>query len=81
MDIADYGDKYNCSLYTNVTGTWKVNKTIEIQNSYPGFIRLYNVPQGTYKWTVNCSNAEGMWYPRNAPRGGSKGYWILYVIP
>ena len=80
----DHSSKLNCTLFTNVSSTWKVNRTlIGVNANEVNHTVLYGVSEGMYGWTVSCSDGLHQYiFPRNASRtdGVAPGqYWIFYV--
>ncbi|PIN92051.1 hypothetical protein COU56_04315, partial [Candidatus Pacearchaeota archaeon CG10_big_fil_rev_8_21_14_0_10_31_9] len=53
--VQDLEGLANCTLYTNVTGTWAANDTSSISGTfnYTNFT-MNNLPNGTYLWNVGC---------------------------
>jgi hypothetical protein len=81
-DADEPGMKFNCSIWTNVSGYWSVNRTtLGVKSSETNNVFLLGVPAGMYGWTVNCSDGAHNVYPTaaNAPRDTPNGYWIFYV--
>jgi len=66
-----------CSMWNNFSGGWGLKRTeTAINNGGINYFDLGMVPQGVYKWAVNCSDTGGHnIFPSNAP----KGYWIFSV--
>ncbi|MFZ2455586.1 MAG: hypothetical protein WAX07_03825 [Candidatus Altiarchaeia archaeon] len=81
----DHSSKLNCTLFTNVSSTWKADKTlIGVNANEVNHDTLYGVPEGMYGWTVNCTDGlHPSVFPRNATRttGAPGKYWIFYVKP
>jgi subtilase family serine protease len=79
LTYADPDVLFNCSIWTNISGAMAVTKTQN--NTKPSsdnkIQTLMKVPEGSYRWTVNCSDGVHNVYPlaANAPRGE----WIYYV--
>ncbi len=80
----DHATKFNCSLWTNVSGSWRVNKTyVNIGRTTANYDVLYGVPEGVYGWTVGCSDgvADPV-FPFNAqsnPAAPGGKSWTFYV--
>jgi|GEM_PF-4468922 len=49
----------NCSLWTNVTGTWQVNSSKTTPNGSTDSFTLSGLPDGTYIWNVECIDNAG----------------------
>ncbi len=68
LTVTDDGTVSNCSLYTNFTGTWQLNKTVSSPTkSALTNITLNNLPQGRFIWNVLCvdSNSNSAWNNSN----------------
>lgn len=48
----------NCSLYTNSTGVFELNQTIDLVNDGSYNITIENYPDGMYEWNVECSDSN-----------------------
>ncbi len=45
----------NCSLWTNISGTWEVNATdLTPTNHTNSYFTENNIPEGSYDWNVEC---------------------------
>jgi VCBS repeat-containing protein len=49
----------NCSLWTNVTGTWQVSSSKTTPNGSTDSFTLSGLPDGTYIWNVECIDDAG----------------------
>jgi len=58
---------YNCSIYTNHTGSWLLNSTNSSVKNYTSTpFTLNNLPEGGFIWNVYCVNAtEENWSVSN----------------
>jgi len=56
------GSLSNCSLYTNTTGSWKINQTntTGFVNNTNYVYNQMNITDGSYNWNVECCNEKGM---------------------
>ena len=82
----DHATKFNCSLWTNVSGNWKIEQTnTNINKLETQYFVLNNVPEGTYGWTANCTDGTNTpsSYPYNAykttPTIPNMKYWTFNV--
>ena len=56
--VSYVGVIYNCSLYTNESGTWQAVETItSVENNTNNIINHAISTSGTYKWSVGCYNS------------------------
>ncbi len=52
----------NCTLSTNISGSWAPNATITgVQNGTATNITVAGISDGVYAWNVNCSDQAGNW--------------------
>lgn len=81
----DHAAKLNCSLWTNISGTWKIEKTYTNINKLEAqYFRINNVSEGTYAWTANCTDGVNTpsSYPYNAHQTSAQApgvYWTFNV--
>ena len=79
----NHSSKLNCTLLTNISSSWTVNRTlIGVKANEINRTVLYGVPEGEYGWTVNCTDGViPKIFPKNATRtsGGPGPYWLFYV--
>jgi hypothetical protein len=81
----DHATKFNCSLWTNVSGGWRVDQTfVNVDRLVTKYAVLQGVPEGNYGWTVGCTT-EGVSdpvFPYNAVKrvpGVQGGIWTFSV--
>lgn len=80
----DHSDKLNCSLWTNISGSWKVDVPFpNVSNAGVMSALFQGVPSGMYGWTVNCTDGVNpSTYASNgvhtSPQAPGK-YRIFYV--
>ncbi len=52
----DSSEELDCTLYTNITGSFGPAAEQTTQNHFIDFFRLNNISDGTYTWNVLCSD-------------------------
>jgi hypothetical protein len=79
----DRSTKFNCSLWTNVSGTWGIDKTsVNLNRLEANYFVLFGVSEGSYGWTVNCTDGVDSSFPSNAVKSSSEapgGFWNFNV--
>ncbi len=75
--VDDNGIK-NCSLWTNTSGTWKIDQiSTSVNNNNINPFLLNNVAGGVYRWVVQCFDTAN--HGVNASNAQPKNYWVLKV--
>ncbi|MFC1732671.1 hypothetical protein ACFL6I_20400 [candidate division KSB1 bacterium] len=57
----------NCTLYSDISGTWQPEQSLLTLNGFYGMMYEQNIPDGTYTWNVMCEDDDGNqgWAPEN----------------
>jgi len=74
----DWSTELNCSLWTNMTGSWKENRTYDhVPNGSVIELSIDPVPAGYWRWGVICTDSSGQseWANNSKP----VGYWEFTV--
>lgn len=61
FNVTDESNVINCTLWTNISGTWEFNETNTsvITNNSLNTITLNDIDDGSYIWNVNCTDNAG----------------------
>ena len=67
----------SCSLWTDSGGSWQRTQTSSnVVNGAQNSFKLTNVPTGSYRWTVNCTDSKGQ---TTRASNTVSGYWTFNV--
>jgi hypothetical protein len=73
-DVDNPSRKFDCSIWTNVSGSWSVNLTVSnVRSSETNQVVLLDVPEGMHGWTVNCSSDGSNYFAKNGKKHEAAG--------
>jgi len=78
----------NATLYSNVDGTWKANKTLDVTTSLTNLTYFFNftndinsTAEGTFQWNIQCNEQNATGEEINKAFAGNRTIQVAYANP